>query len=89
MLVLAATMLTSCSSIHYQIGQTTESFLEKNRKRNFELVRTSNELTVYKWVNGWSYDAPYFFYFQNGTLLQVDRGTRAPDITIQSTTNNY
>ncbi|MHB8208450.1 hypothetical protein [Mucilaginibacter sp.] len=77
--------LSSCSGIHYQMGQTAESFLRANHNRSFDLVRSSNQLTVYKWVNNWSYtDPPYFFYFRDGFLYQVDRGERAPDIIIQN-----
>jgi hypothetical protein len=83
-LAIAVFLLTSCGGIRYQMGQSTDEFLKQNRKRNFEMVRTSTEWTVYKWVNNWSYDAPYFFYFHNGALYQIDRGTRAPDVIIQS-----
>jgi hypothetical protein len=78
-------VLSSCSSIHYQVGQSTNNFLTANRKRNFELVRSSTEWTVYKWTNNWSYtDPPYFFYFHYNVLQQVDRGERGPDIIIQN-----
>jgi hypothetical protein len=83
-LVVVLLFLSSSSGIHYQIGESTDAFISANHKRSFELVRTSNEWTVYKWVNNWSYDPPYFFYFHNGALYQVDQGQRAPDIIIQN-----
>ena len=84
-LVALSLILSSCSAVHWQIGQTTDSFLKANHKHNFETVRSSNEWTVYKWVNNWSYtDPPYFFYFHYNALQQVDRGERAPDVIIQN-----
>jgi len=83
-LAIAVCLLTSCGGIRYQIGESTSAFLNQNHKKNFELVRTSTEWTVYKWTNGWSYDAPYFFYFHNDALTQIDRGTTAPDLIIQT-----
>lgn len=84
-LVLLIFVLSSCGGLRWQIGETTESFMQRNHKRSFDIVRSSNEWTVYKWVNNWSYtDPPYFFYFHNGTLFQVDRGQRPPDFIIQN-----
>ena len=83
-LAIALFLFTGCGGIRYQIGESSTTFLTDNRKKNFELVRTSTESTVYKWVNNWSYDAPYFFYFHNDVLTQVDRGIRPPDIIVQN-----
>ena len=84
-LALSIFVLSSCGSIHYQIGESANQFLRDNHKRSFDMVKSSNEWTVYKWINNWSYtDPPYFFYFHYGTLYQVDRGERAPDIIIQN-----
>ncbi|WDF54892.1 hypothetical protein [Mucilaginibacter sp. KACC 22063] len=66
------------------MGQTSSDFLQANHKRNFELVRTSTEWTVYKWQNNWSYtEQPYFFYFHNDQLYKVDRGMSPSDIVIE------
>jgi len=84
-LALLMLILSSCGSIHYQIGETAETFFKQNHKRSFDMVKSSNEWAVYKWINNWSYtEPPYFFYFHYGQLYQVDRGERAPDIIIQN-----
>lgn len=83
-LLIVVCLLTSCGGIRYQIGESTAAFMNQNHRKSFELVKTSNEWTVYKSVNNWSYDAPYFFYFHNDALYQIDKGTRAPDVIIQS-----
>jgi hypothetical protein len=84
LVTIAVLLLTSCAGIRYQMGESTAAFLKQNHKKNFELVRTSTNWTVYKWVNNWSYDAPYFFYFHNDALSQIDRGTRSPDLIIEN-----
>ena len=77
-------LLTSCSSVRWQIGESSQAFLSTNHKHRFETVRSSAEWTVYKWINNWSYtDPPYYFYFHYNTLFQVDRGERAPDLIIE------
>ena len=76
--------MSSCGGIHYQIGESSDAFFKANHSRSFETVRTSNEWTVYKWVNNWSYDAPYYFYFHYNSLYQIDRGERAPDVIIEN-----
>lgn len=84
-LIVLTLALSSCSTIHWQMGETTQQFLQVNRKHSFDLIQSSNEWTVYKWINNWSYtDPPYFFYFHYGLLYQVDRGERAPDLIIQN-----
>jgi len=77
-------ILSSCSGVRYQIGESSEAFLRANHNRNFETVRSSTEWTVYKWMNNWSYDQPYFFYFHNDALFQIDRGERPPDVIIEN-----
>jgi hypothetical protein len=83
-LVALLFILSSCSAIHWQIGQSSDAFLKANHNHNFETVRSSTEWTVYKWINNWSYtDPPYFFYFHYNILQQVDRGKRASDVIIE------
>lgn len=84
LLLTMSVFLSSCAGIRYQMGESTATFLKANHKKSFELVRTSTDWTVYKWVNNWSYDAPYFFYFHNDALAQIDRGTRSPDLIIEN-----
>jgi len=84
-LVALMLFLSSCSGIHWQIGQSSTAFFNANHNHHFDVVRTSNEWTVYKWINNWSYtDPPYYFYFHYDALYQVDRGERAPDVIIQN-----
>jgi len=73
-------VLSSCSSIYYQIGESSDTFIKANHNRSFDLVKNSSEWVVYKWGN----DHPFYFYFRDGFLYQVDRGERAPDVIIQS-----
>jgi len=86
LLLVLSFALSSCSGIRWQMGQSPDAFLTMNKshRNQFDLVRSSDEWTVYKWINNWSYDPPYFFYFHDGALYQVDRGERAPDLIIQN-----
>jgi len=77
-------ILTSCGSMRWNIGESSYAFFKRNHSRQFETVKSSREWSIYKWTNNWSYtDPPYFFYFHNDALEQVDRGERVPDIIIQ------
>jgi hypothetical protein len=81
-------MLTSCStSYHWTIGQSYTEFFAQNKKieKKLEIIKQSKDWTVYK-LNIPD-QQPYFFYFKNNNLLQVDRGTRSPDVIIQSNSN--
>jgi hypothetical protein len=81
-------MLSGCmTSYHWRIGQSSAEFFAQNKKidRKLELIKQSSEWTVYK-LNIPD-QQPYFFYFRNNNLLQVDRGTRSPDVIIQSNSN--
>jgi hypothetical protein len=81
-------MLSSCmTSYHWSIGQTSNEFFAQNKKieNKLELVKQSAEWTVYKlYVPD---QQPYFFYFRDNKLNQVDRGTRSPDVIIQNNSN--
>jgi uncharacterized protein YceK len=84
LLLLALSLLvSSCSTVHWQIGQSQDAFfqLNKSHKRQFEVVRQTSEWSIYKIA--WD-DRPYFFYFQNDALNMVDRGERSADIIIQT-----
>lgn len=83
-LITLMIVLSSCASVHWQIGETTQTFLQVNRKASFDMVKSSQEWTVYKWTNNWSYDQPYFFYFHYNQLYQVDRGIRPSDVIIEN-----
>lgn len=77
--------MASCTTYHWQIGQTANAFFELNKKHihKFDLVRQSADWSVYK-VGGNEDQQPIFFYFRNNLLYQVDRGMQAPDIIIQN-----
>jgi len=84
-LALLMLVLSSCGGIRYQIGESSDAFFKQNHSHSFDMVKSSNEWAVYKWINNWSYtDPPYFFYFRDGALYQVDRGERAPDVIIEN-----
>jgi hypothetical protein len=81
-------MLSSCMTTYrWNIGQSSSEFFTQNKKieNKLELLKQSSQWTVYRLnIPG---QQPYFFYFKEDKLFQVDRGTRSPDLTIQSNSN--
>lgn len=81
-------MLSGCMTTYrWNIGQSSSDFFAQNKKieNKLELIKQSSQWTVYKlYVPN---QQPYFFYFRNDNLFQVDRGTRSPDVIIQNNSN--
>jgi hypothetical protein len=81
-------MVSSCmTSYHWTIGQSSSDFFAQNKKieNKLEVIKQTSEWTVYKLQ--FPDQQPYFFYFRNDKLSQVDRGTRSPDVVIQNNSN--
>ncbi|MCJ8210812.1 hypothetical protein MUY27_13930 [Mucilaginibacter sp. RS28] len=80
-LVTLMLAFTSCVSVRYQIGQTSQEFFAMNKHHlgQFRMIKESQEWSVYRTNT----DEPYYFYFHYGKLYQVDRGARASDIVIE------
>lgn len=82
LVALAVSLLfTSCTTVRWQIGQSTSQFftLNKGHLGRFHLVKQSEEWTIYRAGE----EEPVYFYFHYDKLYQVDRGSRPADLVIE------
>jgi hypothetical protein len=81
-LTILVLLCISCKAPQYTIGMNETDFLKHNR---VEVVKQTPQISIYKKVNYPFGTAPItkFFYFQNGKLIQVDEGERAPDYNLK------
>jgi len=76
-------LFSSCVTYHWQIGQTSEAFFEMNKHhtRQFDIVKSSTDMTIYRVGAG---ENVLFFYFKYNSLIEVDKGVPSPNFIIEN-----
>lgn len=73
---------TSCKAPSYAIGMSQKDFLSHSHPT---LVKATASESIYRVTkhHGIYSDQNTFYYFRNGSLVQIDQGVRTPDIIVQ------
>lgn len=73
-----------CKAPQFTIGMSQSEFMAQNKVK---MVQANETTSVYaKWRQ--SQSQWEFFYFRDSILVQVDYGTRSPDVLIQNGSRN-
>lgn len=71
-----------CATPYYALGTSESDFVKKSHA---QMVSMQQGQSVYMIsVHKMSYYEHVYYYFQGGSLIQVDHGVRSPDVIIQN-----